>query len=566
MLKWLLPAKVGKFRLYSELFLVVYLDNFQINAVLIKIGKNAFKVEKFFQKFFESIDATLNRRLYFDKEKLREVFEELFKEIPVFDQMHLLVSAELIIFKQITMPFSDPEKISKLLPFEIESYIAVNSGEVSLDFLPIESLPDGQTKVIAAAIRDADLSKLVPFFKSFNTQVYKIGVDAFVLYELLKQIPSNCEPDKLTCFLELGEKSLMFGFVENLSLQNVRVFEFGIFDVVKSIAKRLGLTSEEVFKKLSEIGVMSLSDNFSKTAKEELLIFFKEVIFVLDVYVMGSSFGNKLGKLVIFDKVLCIKNFDEFCAEALQMPTQYFATNNWLELSKIKFHRSISIDQMPIVLKLLGFLSLKSLDDFSLSSKLFPHPDRNIVSKQIFFSMGLAFFTMLYLLFSGFSQTSYLSSLALKKEAEVVSKLQKILPAEGKNQKKVTLKKLLASVTEYLAKRKTVQSQSGYGVPDFLANLFEVTRLIDRTRFGVTINNLTIKQDSDFSFKMSLQGNFDQSKSVSEVDNFTSFLRVLKLSRRLSLLEDVKYDGDEKAASINFSLVLGGLDSNENNG
>jgi hypothetical protein len=167
---------------------------------------------------------------------------------------------------------------------------------------------------------------------------------------------------------------------------------------------------------------------------------------------------------------------------------------------------------------------------------------------------------------SGFSEINKLSLLSVKTETMVINELKKILPADPKNNKKITTKKLLASTIEYLETRKSIQLLSGYSMPDFLAELFEVTRIIDRTRFGVIINNLSIKQDKEFNYKINLQGVFDQSKSSTESDNFMAFLRVLKLSRRLSLQEDVKYDGDEKEPTKNFSAILSGLEHNENNG
>jgi hypothetical protein len=247
------------------------------------------------------------------------------------------------------------------------------------------------------------------------------------------------------------------------------------------------------------------------------------------------------------------------------MQSQYFSVSNWINIAKIHFNSKLE-EENTTFFKPIAFVSVLEMSNFNIASKLLANPEKKIISKQVSISLCLIFFSICYLLASGFSEINKLSLLSVKTETMVINELKKILPADPKNNKKITTKKLLASTIEYLETRKSIQLLSGYSMPDFLAELFEVTRIIDRTRFGVIINNLSIKQDKEFNYKINLQGVFDQSKSSTESDNFMAFLRVLKLSRRLSLQEDVKYDGDEKEPTKNFSAILSGLEHNENNG
>jgi hypothetical protein len=563
MLKSLLPARIGKLQIYNEYILSIYIDHFHFNAVLLKKNSSSLIVEKTFKHSFDAPDEAINRRLYFDKEKIKEAFLKLLKHVPKFDEIRIVLSSDLTIFKQLTLPFSDPEKISLLLPFEIKPHIAFDVEDLSMDFLITDILKDGQAELSIAAIRDVDLSKLISAIKESGLTCYNLGVDAFVLYELLKK--DHFDLENISCFLEFGEKSLLFGFLEKKSLSKVKVFEFGLFDVVKNICKITNLEKEEVLKKLSEIGLLEESSDFSQKAKAEFLNIFKEVVFALEVFIVDSKIGNGVGSCIIFEGEFKIKDFNLFCFELTGMQSQYFSVSNWINIAKIHFNSKLE-EENTTFFKPIAFVSVLEMSNFNIASKLLANPEKKIISKQVSISLCLIFFSICYLLASGFSEINKLSLLSVKTETMVINELKKILPADPKNNKKITTKKLLASTIEYLETRKSIQLLSGYSMPDFLAELFEVTRIIDRTRFGVIINNLSIKQDKEFNYKINLQGVFDQSKSSTESDNFMAFLRVLKLSRRLSLQEDVKYDGDEKEPTKNFSAILSGLEHNENNG
>lgn len=563
MLKLLLPSRIGKLQIYNEYIISIYIDHFNFRAVLLKKNISELIVEKTFQKKFDVSDESINRRLYFDKDKIKDAFSELLKEVPRFDEIRIVLSSDLIIFKELKLPFSDPEKINLLLPFEIKPHIPFDVEDISMDFLITDILEDGQAQLSIAAIRDVDLSKLISGIKESDLTCFNLGVDAFVFYELLKR--DNFSLENNSFFLELGEKSLLFGFLEKKSLSKIKAFEFGLSDIVKNICKTTNLEKEVVLKNLEEIGLFEEGSDFSQKAKSEFLNIFKEVVFAIEIFLMDSKVGNGDESCIVFEGEHKIKDFNLFFSHLTGIQSQYFSINNWMSFSKISFKSKEEKDNI-IFFKPIAFVSSLEMSDFNLAAKLIANPEKKIISKQVAISLLLIFCSMFYLLVAGFSEINKLSILSAKTEAMVINQLKKILPPDPKNNKKTTTKKLLANTIEYLETRKSIQLQNGYSLPDFLAELFEVTRIIDRTRFGVIINNLSIKQDKEFHYKINLQGMFDQSKSSTEADNFMAFLRVLKLSRRLSLQEDVKYDGDEKDVTKNFSAILSGLENNENNG
>lgn len=568
MFNWLLPSKIGRLQIYSERILSICLDFNCAKIVLVKISSFGTVVEFVQQYNFEYSDSSGSKKILFEKEWLRQVLDDVFKIAASFDELRILIPAYLVVCKEILVPFLDVEKIRRILLFEIEPYIIFDATEVSVDFLLTETFPDGKANVVTSVLRDSDCVKLVTALKKSNQICNNLGVDSFVSYELIRSIIDIQKDASTIVFLEIGSQTITLGFIEKLSLKIVRVFDSGLFDLLKIVQKETGKEPSDIFDYLVHSGIdVADDDAFVKILKEAFLSLFKEVLIAIDALCINASTSGVVDKIVLFEGFIVIKDLEAVVAMVTGIRTELFMASSWVISQGVSCLKNKDQDNLDAFVKPLGFAILPSLKEFNIGYKLFPLPARKVLSKQILFAGMLLFFCFGYFFYFGYLQLSNLENIIAKKELAIVNLLKELQPPGVASRKKVVLKTLMTEVSSLIEKKESIQNESSCKTPDFLVILLELTRLLDRTRFGVVVKSLSIKPDKDksFEYKIYVQGIYDQTKSSTEIDNFASFSRVLNLSRRLVLLELKQEESASTKSNFGFSLVLG-LGEYENHG
>lgn len=567
MFNWLLPAQIGSLRIYSEVILVISFDFNAIKVAVVSIRSGGFFIQRLYQYSFDQ-EVASGKKMVFDKDWIKQAIEEIFKTTPVFDELRILIPVAMVLSKELSLPFRDPSKIKKVLAFEMEPYIIFDPEEVSLDFLETEKFADGKVHIIVAVLRDQDCAKLVSTLKSFDKSCSSLGVDAFVEYELIRSLPEYAQNLSMLLFLELGSQSITLGFVEKMALKSIRTFEIGLLDFLKNVQKESNKDATDILQYLANVGIkINSSDDFDILLKQYFLALFKEIVFSLEAFLLNVSAVGKVEKLILFEGFIKIKNIEEVINLAMQVEVQKFPTAHFLAQLKTSVAKQVDQDKIDSFIKLIGYVVLPGFSNFDLGYKIFPYPDKKLLTKQLSLAALLVVFIFGYFFYFSFAQLNTLEEIAVQKEAEVIKHLKELQPDQSSTKKRIVLKTLMSEVVAHIEKKVLVQNESSYKVPDMLVMMLELTRLLDRTRFGIIIKNLSIKPDKENGFKyvILLQAVFDQTKSSSEVDNFASFTRVLDLSRRLVLLEPVKQEEDAGSkSSFGFSLRLG-LGNYENN-
>lgn len=566
MLKWLFPAKIGSFRFYESRLLIIQLDIGVSKAALVKVDKNKIIVENILSKTWEIKNILFAKKHFIEKDFLVSFLKDVFSSFSKFDELWIIVPSHLAVFREISVPFTEREKINKILPFEMEPHLAFKPNEVSIDYLLTSIDLPSTANLMTCMIRDVDFIKLTEIIHEQNYSCNKLVVDFVLIYEILKSSPQYYLSNSKLLFFDIKEYSLTFGFLQNQKLTNLRVFDFGTFDIFETLKKELKLSVEEIVALIKD-EVFSSDDQKSlqdkkNIAKKILTNIFREVFFSVEAFLLNSEHGNDLEKLLIFDstdgKAWQLK---DFLSEHFSINIEIFDVPSWFQSSNVDLKKNSQKEAVDFV-KLIALASSDELQHFNLGKKLFADADRSIFKKQFILASTLIIGTILFIFVNGFIKISSLNKMLLQKETVLLSELKNILPKENTVSKKTNLKKMLQNAVDLLEKKETIQKSSNYQIPDFLAVYLDLTRLFDRTRFGVVLNNISIKQDVDFGYKINIDGVFNKSKSSLETEDYTTFLRVINLSRRFYVIK-VSPEADDSSNEINFSITLG-LTKNEN--
>lgn len=566
MLKIILPSTIGKWRLYEERVLVIQIDIGLIRAIIIKISSQHFFTEKFFEKKLEYQENSNTKRNLLEKDFLADFLDEILKMTKSIDEVFVIFPANFTAFRELKLPFAEHEKINKVLLFELEPYLAFPVKDISVDFLitkQVEGHPE-QTSVLATIIRDADFAKLTYALKQVNLSCNKLIPDVLVIYEILKLMPEYYLSKENIVFIDLREHSCTVGFLLEQRICGIRVFNLGTEEITKNTIKATNMSQENF-----DLFLQNKKDFFETKDKNEEDAFnslkenFNEMFLYLESFLLSHTVSGSIDKLILFNTKTSLETFlIKFLEKLCNTKVEQIDINTFLQNAKI-FVPEGKLTTSSSFIKLMTPIAANDLKIFNLGNKIFSDADRSILSKQIIICCLMMTIIFLFIASSGFIKINNLSSILTKKEELLAQKLKTLLPKESSNSKKIVIKKMMQDSIKFLEQKRSAQNLSGYDYPNFLVTFLELTRLFDRTRFGVTISSLDFKKDSDNEFKLTIQGIFDKSKSISDVDNFAAFLRVLNISRYFVLLQSPENSDVDSETQINFSIILG-IRKNEN--
>jgi hypothetical protein len=134
------------------------------------------------------------------------------------------VSARETIVRELTVPFTDPEQLGKVVSYEAENYLPFPLEEAVLDFLPI-AREAASTRLLAFAVRKATLAALQKSLEEAGVDPYLISVEPAAMLEALAA--TGALPQEPTILVDLGAASTKVLYLENGQPAYVRVVRVG---------------------------------------------------------------------------------------------------------------------------------------------------------------------------------------------------------------------------------------------------------------------------------------------------------------------------------------------------
>lgn len=134
----------------------------------------------------------------------------------------LSLPSDLFFYRNLSVPFSETKKILQMLPYELESLIALPVEDLLIDFSKLPATgPDGETRLIAAGIETARLKEIIECIEACGINpdmVFPVGYAQSVwikgkLPPREKQIFVDMDGENCTLYLLLaGDISLIRAF------------------------------------------------------------------------------------------------------------------------------------------------------------------------------------------------------------------------------------------------------------------------------------------------------------------------------------------------------------------
>ncbi len=176
------------------------------------------------------------------------------------------IPGEWVSSRILTFPFSNPQKISKILPLELESYLPMNIDEMVIDHQILTSTPQ-ETQVLVIAIPREKLQGRIELLTNVGLDVRAFEVQSLALFNAYRWIHPK-QPKEGILLLDVGQTSTSLCVLGPQGLWGIRTLLFGIKDLTdealssspireQGSAVSQDMTSERIFRKEQESDTVS---------------------------------------------------------------------------------------------------------------------------------------------------------------------------------------------------------------------------------------------------------------------------------------------------------------------
>ena len=213
-----LPEKIHSFYLFTRRIVAFEINDHAILATVIRAHRSKRDIQKFIEEPYNAQEL----------DGLTNALKAILKKIGSYDDAYVALPSSLAVFKSIELPFTSPEKIKLVLPFEVESLLPFPLQDAVIDAV-VNTTDIGRTtsQVFVVATKRSLLDAAITPFLNAGVRIKKVTIGALELYGLLRSY--NLYDVKGISFVIdlLSDRTTILLLVNN-QLRAIRVLAEGI--------------------------------------------------------------------------------------------------------------------------------------------------------------------------------------------------------------------------------------------------------------------------------------------------------------------------------------------------
>lgn len=509
----LIPGKIHSYYLVPQRVIGFDINKTSIHATQVLFHGKSIVLEKFIDQPLE-LEATAP---YADR--VAQTLKTILKSVDRYDMIRTSLSSSMAIFKELTLPFTDPEKISMVLNYEIEPFLPFPIGQTIVDFIITQrNLQQHNAVILAAAVKKEQIAEHLSYFERAGVSPDAITVDLFDLYGLYKIIPRYAQETGAVALIDIGFNVTRIAFIVDGKLTLVRTLAKGMLQWAKAVANATGTTVQDALEKVIRFGLEYNNDQaYNKALQESLLSFLSEIKFTIDSFIAQTKTDQPLSKIFLLGQGADVAQIATFFGKHLAASCELFQVNELLKTAFISLKRENRIPRSSI-LSLSTALITPTVERFNLRKQEFSVVKTTLFYKQLITAALLITCIFGGLLFHTFWQLSILKNAAQSLENEVITTLNKRGLSKAK-----TMNDAIKQAEEKVSQEDAIwfafSSQTRFS---FLKYLQDLSMAIDKEATGLNLKKLVITEQEPRT--MILQG------EVSDFDALKIFEKELKQS------------------------------------
>lgn len=515
----IIPEKIGNYFLFSQRIVGFDINKKFVNATQLYVqGNRNIKIEKYFEEKLilnDSISET---------EKISHAINNIISKVKKYDYIKVCLPAYLVIFKELTLPFTDLEKIKSILDFEIEPILPFSIDEAVSDFITTKIDKKNKTTTIFVAVaRKKDILELIEPFKLIGINPSSIIVDIIGIYGLYKSLPSNLQSNEYdTILLELEFNYINIIYLQNGQLKLVRSISQGIYQIVKSFANSVNIEFDRASEYINKYGIFEIeNEEYSKALNNALFDFNSNLAFTLSSFRTLLPSFSEIKKISVIGKGVDINNIDKYLYSKFNIPCELITINTILQ------NNITTKEKIPnsAILSLSIAYPTETNENFNLLQKELEITNKNLLMKQFFTTIFFILLIISMLIVHTHIQIKKLRKEKIQSQTELMNSL--------KNTFNITDPAILRNPSEMINSSNSIVNEeeniwfsfSKNARFSFLKYLQELSSIIDKQAIGLNLKSLSISEGlitlegevKDFKGLEILENELNESKLFSHV-------------------------------------------------
>ena len=487
-----LPDEIRTYYLFTQRIIGFEVGKTHVFATVIKTYGKKRVIEQLIEEPI-SADPASNYN-----EQVSAAIKAVLKKAGPYDSIFTALSSSVVVFKELTVPFVNLQKIKMIIPFEVESLLPFALQDAVIDAIVTKTdTATQQSEVIVAAVKNDYIQEHVQLFETAGVSPQKITVDMLELYGFFSSIPEYAQLQGAVAVIDLSHSATRIIIMLNGQLKIVRF----------------------------------LAKNFQSSN------FLADIQFTLQTSLakLPKSFNN-------FTTILLTgigsetPDITESIHTLMQAPCEQLYAHKIIKNGTISTKNQIGIPS-SFVISLATALSSSITDQFNLRQNYVSASEEKLLTQQLVTAAIL-----MLLIITSYSLHSFFTVRSLSKEAEnsekeAIDTLKKVFTLKSG---RTSLDQANKTARVELAKEEAIWfSLSTQNRFSFLTYLEELSSRIDRKGLGLDLRRVAIKTNEGTGEDiLSLEG---QVKDYNALRSLEEALNESKMFTNVPKLQETKF-------------------------
>jgi len=473
----LLPESYNGYYLFQTRIVGIHIAHSALYATIIVARGRALTIEQY---MYEPLEVSLELSF---QERAGAAIARLKDRIGVYDRMHIAVPSADGIYKELTLPFSDQNKIEMVAPFEIEDSLPFSLDEAVIATVATQSLQE-ETHVMCVVYRRSTIDAYLAPFEEQGLLPDVITSDAMAYYLAFSHVRSFRQEEHVVSYLDIDLNESRMWVLDHGRFRLVRTLRHGVqsicditadsYQELKQVVQACGMTREEIQK-----SPLYRDIQFTIAAANRMLGPEKQVS-----HVIITGLGSEASHIA-----------DAFTA-TLSLPASIMNANMPLRMEHISTQTNTHVPA-AFITSVATALPQPQNKTCQITRGTVTKREEVLRFKQIGVATGL---TILF--FASFLAYSIYRSHVLQDELdrrneETLAKLTKTFDLSKQQRQKGIDTLIKNSIPNRLSQEETLWfSLSQRRTFSFLYYLQELSTHIDRKQLGLDLKKLEMRRDS----------------------------------------------------------------------
>lgn len=419
-----------------------------------------------------------------------------------YHQIAVAIPSHHTIFKELTLPFVDAQKIKQVLNFEIENSLPFTIDKAIVSFLILNQNPAQRSAdILAAVVQKKDLEYYYELFKQAGVKgIDRWAVELFDSYNLLRQIPAYQQISEPYALIDLRDQTTNILYVRQQQLKAARVLPKGLTQILRQFSSKTKLAYPEALELLKNSAntPTGLSETISEYLQSWLATFaaFAQTL-------QRQNLTLDLSQILLLETDLALPAFTQQAQQATQLPCHNLTPQLLLENRQFKSNLpSLNMaDWSPLATAYSATTSDHSALEYTAASNA-----TVLLRKQIAVGLFLSGLVLGLLSVQTYLEIQAGQTTLERAEQEALTKLRQSFNLPAKDQKNLTV--ALKAAAKLVTEERTIWFAFASRFSG-LEYLNELSLLLDPAELGLKLKKLTITETG-----INLQGKVGDIKYV----------------------------------------------------